>query len=230
MSGMPTILCWSGGKDAAYALHLLRQGGVYNVQYLMCTLHAETRLVNMHGLHESIVEAQAIAIGLPLIKMEVHNYSNEEYEQQLAACLLPMASRGITHIAFGDIFLEDLKQFREKQQHLLGLSAVFPLWQMNTDRLIKEILSIGFKSVICCVNTSRLDQKWLGRFINHAFIASLPPGTDACGENGEYHSCCVAGPIFETELTLKAGPVITQLPGDEQKMFSGFEWIRLELS
>jgi uncharacterized protein (TIGR00290 family) len=200
---------------------------MYDVQYLMCTLHKSTRLVNMHGLPESIIEAQAASIGLPLIKMEVNDYSNAEYEKQFAACLQPFVNLGIRHIAFGDIYLEDLKQYREQRLQLLGCVGVFPLWQLNTAHLLRAMFEVGFKSMVCCVRTDILDKQWLGRIIDENFLSALPPQTDACGENGEYHTCCFAGPIFGSPLPITAAEIISALPGDEQSMFADFAWITL---
>lgn len=189
------LMCWSGGKDSSMALH--RAKADYDIVALLTTVNAEFQRISMHGVREELLEAQAQSIGLPLIKVLVRAGSNEEYNAQMAEGLEKAKAMGVTHVIFGDIFLQDLREWREKQLAQVDLTAVFPLWHANTTQLVQEFVDSGFRTITCCINDGYLDESWAGRDIDQAFIAELPSNVDPCGENGEYHTFCYAGPIFQ---------------------------------
>jgi uncharacterized protein (TIGR00290 family) len=203
------VFVWSGGKDSALALHKLRQADRYEVVSLLTTCNEHFQRVSMHGVRLELLESQAEAIGLPLEKMFVsRRSSNEEYVEKLSGYLLAHKARGVTSFAFGDIFLEDLKRWREDHLARLGLRGIFPIWKRDTRELIEEFIALGFGSVVCCVDDAYLDENAVGRNIDAAFIDSLPVGVDPCGENGEFHSFAFAGPIFKQPLSFKVGEKI----------------------
>jgi uncharacterized protein (TIGR00290 family) len=200
------VFCWSGGKDSALALHRLLAEGRYEITALLTTCNEHFQRISMHGVRVALLEQQARSIGLPLQKMFVsQGGSNDEYLEKMKTQLLAFKAQGVTRFAFGDIFLEDLKRWREENLAQLGLLAVFPIWKENSRDLIREFITLGFGSIICCVNDAYLDDAFLGRNIDAGFIQSLPADVDPCGENGEFHSFAFAGPIFKQPLKIKAG-------------------------
>jgi len=200
------VFCWSGGKDSALALHRLLVDGRYEVVSLLTTCNEHFQRVSMHGVRVELLEQQARAIGLPLQKMFVsQRSSNDEYMEKMKVHLLAYKTQGVTRFAFGDIFLEDLKRWREEHLAQLDLRGVFPIWKVDSRELIREFIALGFGSVICCVNDAYLDETALGRNIDSDFIHSLPADVDPCGENGEFHSFAFAGPIFKQPLRIKVG-------------------------
>lgn len=200
------LMCWSGGKDSAMALHRAMQD--FNIISLMTTLNADFGRISMHGVRENLLDAQAEAIGLPLIKVWVRAGTNEEYEQQMTDGLQKAIAQGVTHVVFGDIFLQDLREYRERQLAKVDLKAIFPLWQSNTTELIQDFVAKGFATITCCINDGYLDQSWVGRDIDSLFISELPAHVDPCGENGEYHTFCYAGPIYQQPIQVARGEVI----------------------
>jgi uncharacterized protein (TIGR00290 family) len=200
------VFCWSGGKDSALALHRLLVEGRYEVVSLLTTCNEHYQRISMHGVRIELLEQQARAIGLPLQKMFVSQRgSNEEYAERMKEHLLAYKAQGITRFAFGDIFLEDLKRWREKNLAQLGLRGLFPIWKADSRDLIREFITLGFGSIICCVNDAYLDETALGRKIDADFVHWLPADVDPCGENGEFHSFAFAGPIFKESLRIKVG-------------------------
>jgi len=214
------IFCWSGGKDSALALNRILQDDRYEVTTLLTTCNDHFQRVSMHGVRVALLEQQAAATGLPLEKVLVSQRgSNKEYEQKMAACLLAHKARGVTACAFGDIFLEDLRLWREANLAKLNLRGIFPLWKIDTRELIREFFALGFGTVTCCVNDAYLGKEAVGRVIDPAFIASLPAAVDPCGENGEFHSFAFAGPVFRQPVKFKIGekvyrPIGTVAPAD----------------
>jgi len=200
------VFCWSGGKDSALALHRLLVDGRYEVVSLLTTCNEHFQRVSMHGVRVELLEQQARAIGLPLQKMFVsQRSSNDEYMEKMKVHLLAYKTQGVTRFAFGDIFLEDLKRWREEHLAQLDLRGVFPIWKVDSRELIREFIALGFGSVICCVNDAYLDETALGRNIDSDFVHWLPADVDPCGENGEYHSFTFAGPIFQQPLRIRIG-------------------------
>ena len=199
------IFAWSGGKDSSYCLNEVFEKNEYEVVYLLTTLNAEFKRVSMHGVSEQLLDLQAESIGIPQLKVWLYEASYESYEKQMEEMLLKAKSEGIEHVIFGDIFLEDLKMYRENNLARIGMKAVFPLWKIDTTELIQSFLNKGFKTVTCCVNDLFFDASWVGREIDTDFIKDLPSNVDPCGENGEYHTFCYAGPIFKKEIRISKG-------------------------
>ncbi len=200
------LMCWSGGKDSSMALYRARDE--YEVVALLTTLNADFGRISMHGVREELLDAQAEAIGLPLIKVWVRAGSNEEYEEQMTAGLEQAKAQGVTHVVFGDIFLQDLREYRERQLAKVGLTAVFPLWHADTAALIQSFVAQGFATITCCINDGYLDESWAGREIDPTFIRDLPDTVDPCGENGEYHTFCHAGPIYRQPIRITRGEIV----------------------
>lgn len=202
------IFCWSGGKDSALALYKIFLEEEVEVVALLTTLNADYKRVSMHGIREELLEQQAASIGLPLIKMFVREGTNAEYENTMAALLLKYKNLGVTKVIFGDIFLEDLRTYRENNLSKVGLKAEFPLWKRDTSELINEFLSLGFRTITCCVNDSCLSENEVGAELDFTFIKSLPSDVDPCGENGEFHTFCYSGPIFAKPVKFLIGEKI----------------------
>lgn len=229
MSKIPIALSWSGGKDCSYALHLIQQEGKYEVKYLLSTCNAHTRELNMHHLHESLMAAQAAAIGIPLKVGYVNAAQNASYEAAFKTIVAALQQEGIYHIAFGDIFLADIRQYREQLLHPLGMHCIFPLWQKPTNLLIQEIITAGFKSIVCCIASLQMEQHWLGKTLDNTNIATLPKEIDACGENGEYHTFCYDGPVFRHPLSVLATEVSSQRMPLHANELTIFSWVHLHL-
>jgi len=190
----------------------------FEVVSLLTTCNEQFQRVSMHGVRLELSDMQAKSIGLPLEKIFVsERSSNEEYERKMSEALSAHKARGVAAVVFGDIFLEDLKLWREKHLARIGLRGIFPLWKTDTRELIEEFLECGFGSVICCVNDAYLDETSLGRHIDRTLIDGLPDDVDPCGENGEFHSFAFAGPIFKQSLEIRVGEVTyrpIEYPGD----------------
>jgi uncharacterized protein (TIGR00290 family) len=200
------VFCWSGGKDSALALNRILRDGRYEVVSLLTTCNEHFQRVSMHGVRLELLERQAEAIGLPLEKIFVsQRSSNEEYQQRMSTCLAAHQARGVTGCAFGDIFLEDLKRWREGNLASIGMRGVFPIWKEDSRELMREFFALGFGTVVCCVNDAWLGEMHVGRKIDEEFIRTLPANVDPCGENGEFHSFAFAGPIFKETVKFKVG-------------------------
>ena len=200
------VFCWSGGKDSALALNRLIQDERYEIVSLLTTCNEHFQRVSMHGVRLELLDQQAHSIGLPLEKIFVSRLSsNEEYQRKMSDCLLAHKARGVTGCAFGDVFLEDLRQWREENLASIGLRGIFPLWKIDSRVLLAEFFSLGFGSVICCANDAWLGADAVGRKIDAAFIRALPAGVDPCGENGEFHSFAFAGPVFRQPIEFTIG-------------------------
>jgi len=203
------IFNWSSGKDSALALYTILKENQFEVTSLLTSINKEFQRISMHGVHVSLLEQQAESLGLPLIKMELpQEPSMEEYHQIMTRTMNEIQSRGITHSIFGDIFLEDLRRYREDQLRAIGMEAVFPLWKQNTTDLIHQFLDSGFKTIITCVNETYLDKSFAGRIIDQDFIKDLPENVDPCGENGEFHTFTFDGPIFKNPVQFEIGETV----------------------
>lgn len=215
------IFSWSGGKDSSYCLNKVIQENLFDVKYLLTTVNANFRRVSMHGVREELLDMQAESIGIPLLKVTVSEGTNAEYEQQMEKLLLKAKGEGIDHVIFGDIFLEDLRVYRENNLAKVGMKAVFPIWKTDTKFLIEDFISRGFKTLTCCVNDGYLGEEWVGKEIDHEFVSDLPKNVDPCGENGEYHTFCFDGPIFKKKISFTIGekiykPLEIKMPDDSQ--------------
>lgn len=198
-------MAWSGGKDSSLALHRVLTQGHYEVVALLTTISAEFRRISMHGVREELLDQQAQALGIPLVKMEVLERTNVAYEKELERHLRDFKAQGVEAIIFGDIHLADLRAYRETILDRVGLKGIFPLWQESPPVLLTEFFAEGFQSVTCCVDVQKLGEEHVGRLIDDAFVQSLPAGVDVCGENGEYHSYCFDGPIFQQPVAYVLG-------------------------
>jgi uncharacterized protein (TIGR00290 family) len=205
MPKQAAIFCWSGGKDSSLSLYDVLQEGKFEVRYLFTTINANFRRISMHGVREELLEKQAEATGIPLRKMYVSEGNNEEYERNMEEQLLKFKAEGIDHVIFGDIFLEDLRAYREKNLEKAGMKAVFPLWKKNTKQLIERFLELKFRTVTCCVNDYYLGEDKVGTEVDMQFIQSLPENVDPCGEYGEFHTFCFEGPVFKTPVLFHTG-------------------------
>ncbi|MEM9362418.1 MAG: diphthine--ammonia ligase [Bacteroidota bacterium] len=201
-----TYFNWSSGKDSALALHYLLREGNTTIERLLTTVNGHYNRVSMHGLQRSVLEAQAEAIGIPLDILEVpENPSMVEYNALMENKVLELKAEGYTHTVFGDIFLEDLKQYRENMLRPLGIEPIFPIWKKDTEALLQEFLELGFRAVVICINNSKLNKSFLGKELSMEFLNSLPKDVDPCGENGEFHSFCFDGPIFKYPVAFELG-------------------------
>ncbi len=209
---MDAYINWSGGKDATFALWQLQKQQLYRVRYLFTTLSEAYHRVSMHGVREALLEEQAKQTGIPLKKAYLpENASMEDYNRIMEAQLTDLQSEGIRHAVFGDIFLEDLRAYREAQLAKVGMNGVFPLWGRDSAGLMRDFLAEGFKAVIVCVNAKYLPASFAGRFIDEAFLADLPPGVDPCGENGEFHSFVFDGPLFAQPVDFQLGETVERV-------------------
>lgn len=205
MSKIKAIFCWSGGKDSSYALYKVLQEGIYDIKYLLSTFNGNHNRLSMHGVRTELIEAQAESISIPLLKAYVYEASNEEYERQMEKILLKVKSEGINTVLYGDIFLEDLREYREGKMASLAMQCVFPIWKTDTRWMLNDFIDKGFKTIVCCVNDGYLAAEWCGRMINESFAEQLPVGVDPCGENGEFHTFCFAGPLFKKPIPVTIG-------------------------
>jgi uncharacterized protein (TIGR00290 family) len=204
-----TYFNWSSGKDSALALYRLLQEEAYSVDYLLTAVNAVHDRVSMHGLRRELLQQQLDAIGIPSGTIELpETPSNEDYEQLMRKQLLPLKAAGFTHAGFGDIFLEDLRRYREEQLARLELQAVFPLWKQDTRQLLQDFIDTGFKTIVVCVNAALLDRSFAGRVIDESFLRDLPPGVDPCGENGEFHTFCFDGPLLKRPVVFEIGETV----------------------
>jgi uncharacterized protein (TIGR00290 family) len=192
------LLSWSSGKDSAWALHVLRQDPAYDVVGLLTTLNQAFQRVAMHGVRRQLVERQAAAAGIALWTVPLPwPCPNEQYERLMAQACAQAVAQGIEGIAFGDLFLEDVRAYRERQMKGTGLDPIFPLWGRPTRELAEEMIASGLKAKLTCIDLRKLDASFAGREFDEAFLADLPEGVDPCGERGEFHSFVYAGPMLE---------------------------------
>jgi uncharacterized protein (TIGR00290 family) len=205
------LLSWSSGKDSAWALHLLRQDANCEVVGLLTTINSEFDRVAMHGTRRSVLEAQARAAGLPLWSVPLPwPCSNESYEQKMREACDRAVSERVTAIAFGDLFLQDIRSYRENQLRPTGLEPLFPLWEIPTAGLAQEMVAGGLRAKLACVDTKQLAQAFVGRDFDADLLRNLPPKVDPCGEQGEFHTCVYAGPMFTAPLHLEPGEVVVR--------------------
>ena len=200
------IFSWSSGKDSAYALHQLLNDPSCEVVSLITSITSGYDRISMHGIRTKLLEEQAKQIGLPLYKIPIpKNCSNEDYEKAMEKAMTHFLEQGIKTVAFGDIFLKDVKEYRIKQLAKVGMNAIFPLWGKNTKKLSHDFIKAGFKSIISCIDTRKMDQSFSGRIYNKLFLNDLPNDCDPCGENGEFHSFVFDGPFFKAPIQINTG-------------------------
>jgi uncharacterized protein (TIGR00290 family) len=203
------VVSWSGGKDSALALHAILKTRNYQISALVTTVTEDYDRISMHGVRRILLERQAASLGFPLEKVFISkNGSNEEYETKMGQVLAKYKAAGVGTVVFGDIFLEDLRKYREAKLATLGMQGMFPMWKRDTQELVRSLAALGFKAITTCVDTNALGGQFVGRVIDEEFLQELPPTVDACGENGEYHSFVYDGPIFTEKIAFKTGEVV----------------------
>jgi len=203
------LVAWSSGKDAAYALDEVRRAGELEVVGLLTTVTRAFDRVAMHGVREVLLEAQAASVGLPLARVEIpYPCPNEVYEQEMAEALSTAAARGVTHVVFGDLFLADVRAYREAQLAPAGFTGVFPLWGRSTASLARKMIAAGLEARLVCVDPSRLDRSFAGRKFDAELLAALPADVDPCGENGEFHTFVADGPMFARPVRVSTGVIV----------------------
>jgi uncharacterized protein (TIGR00290 family) len=203
------LFCWSGGKDSAMALHALRVAGDCRITALLTTITEEYDRISMHGVRRVLLERQADSIGLPLHAVLIPPQCiNATYEERMEKALEQHLAAGVRRVAFGDIFLEDLRVYREKNLARIGMEAAFPIWKRDTRELVREFVRLGFRAIAVCVDPRVLNASFAGRELDASFFADLPPGVDPCGENGEFHTYVFDGPVFKTPIAIRVGEKI----------------------
>jgi uncharacterized protein (TIGR00290 family) len=207
----PTLLSWSSGKDSAWCLHLLRQQDGYEIVGLLTTFNREANRVAMHGVRRALVEAQAKATGVPLWDVDLPSpCSNADYESIMSETCKAAVQAGIEYVAFGDLFLSDIRSYREKQLEGSGLQPIFPVWGMSTRELARSMIGSGLKAKLACVDCRCLSSEFVGREFDEQLLSDLPPQIDPCGENGEFHSFVYAGPTFRYDLPVEVGEIVSR--------------------
>jgi len=209
---LPVVMSWSGGKDSAVALHELLNATQYDVVALLTSVSEEYRRISHHGVREVLLEEQAEAIGIPLHKVYLpsgssHPCTNEVYEQIMGNVMASYKAQGVETVAFGDLFLEDLRAYRERNLAKASMRGIFPLWKRDTATLASEVIAMGFKSYLSCVE-GKVGPGFVGRPYDHELLAALPAGIDPCGEYGEFHTFVYDGPIFTRPVTVRVGEIV----------------------
>jgi uncharacterized protein (TIGR00290 family) len=203
------LLSWSSGKDSAWSLHVLSQHPTFEVGALLTTINEDADRVAMHAVRSALLEAQARATGIPLWVVRIpYRCSNEMYEQRMGDAIRRAADEGFTHAAFGDLFLEDVRAYRESKLAGSGLTPLFPLWGRPTSTLAREMVTGGLKAKVTCVNPRIADRSIAGRDFNHALLNDLPESVDPCGERGEFHTFAYAGPMFKAPIPVTSGEIV----------------------
>jgi uncharacterized protein (TIGR00290 family) len=203
------LIAWSSGKDSAFALHEIRRSGNYEIVAALTTVTDTFSRVSMHGVREELLRAQLEAAGLPSIIVRIpFPCPNEIYEQEMAAALAQAKSDGVTHVIFGDLFLADLRAYREQKLAQIGMTGVFPLWLRPTDILAQEMIDAGIEAHLATVDLAKLPSSFAGRRFDNALLSGLPQGIDPCGENGEFHSFVNAGPMFARPIRVTVGETV----------------------
>jgi uncharacterized protein (TIGR00290 family) len=207
MSGRESvILSWSGGKDSCMAAYQLLASQKYEIASLLTTVTEGYDRISMHGVRRSLLEQQADSLGVPLHQIMIpKDCPNQIYEARMREALEHFKARGITKVAFGDLFLQEVKQYRDERLALAGMTGLYPIWMRDTGELVSTFIDLGFRAILCCVDTQAIDASFAGREIDQALLRDLPDSADPCGENGEYHSFVYAGPIFKRPIPCRAG-------------------------
>lgn len=201
-----TYFNWSTGKDSALALYELLEGKTYRVEKLVTTVNSHYNRVSMHGLRVELLKLQTEAIGLPVQYIQLPEAPNmDDYNAIMTKVTTQLKSEQFTHAAFGDIFLEDLKFYRELQLMEVGITGVFPLWKRDTKQLMHRFLDLGFKAIVVCANAKYFAEDFVGKVLDKDLIKNLPEDVDVCGENGEFHTFCFEGPLFKSPIPFKIG-------------------------
>jgi uncharacterized protein (TIGR00290 family) len=205
----PLVFSWSGGKDSAMALHVLLRDPQFEVVSLLTTVTEGYERISMHGVRNELLRRQAASIGLPVEEVRIPPQCvNPIYEARMAEAVLRFRDRGVLHFAFGDIFLEDLRAYREQKLMRANMTALFPIWKIDTRELAARFVSDGFRAIAACIDPKKLDKSFAGRELDASFFRDLPEGVDPCGENGEFHTFVFDGPVFRTPIPVQVGQVV----------------------
>lgn len=223
----PAYFNWSGGKDSTLALYTILRDKQFDIRYLLTTLNEEADRISMHGVRSELLSAQAEALGIPAKKVHLPASSDmQAYESVMNKAIGELKSERISDCIFGDIFLEDLRTYREEKLREVSISVHFPLWKRDTTELVNEFIDLGFKTIVVCVDSSKLDESFVGRIIDRQFLADLPANVDPCGENGEFHTFVFDGPIFQHPVPFQTGEKVlktyTAKKQDEEVIEYGF--------
>ena len=205
----PILLSWSGGKDSSLALYEIQKSGKYQIVSLITTVTKEFNRVSMHGLRTVLLEQQAASINIPLEKVFItKNAANDEYESNFNETLIRFKEAGIKQVVFGDLYLEDIKKYREALLKKIDIECIFPVWKRDTTKLAREFIDLGFKAIVICVDSNVLSKEFARREYNEEFLNDLPKGIDPCGENGEFHTFAYDGPIFKKPIDHRLGEIV----------------------
>jgi uncharacterized protein (TIGR00290 family) len=200
------VMCWSGGKDSCLALREIQRSPNMRVEALLTTLTRDYDRISMHGVRRILLEKQAASLGVPLHQILISkSATNEEYELKMGEAFAAYRAQGIASVAFGDLFLEDIRAYRQRLLAKHDMAGLYPIWGRNTSQLIREFLELGFKTAVVCVDPAQLDPSFVGRVIDGEFLAELPAHVDPCGENGEFHTFVFDGPIFKDPVRFRFG-------------------------
>ncbi len=200
------LFCWSGGKDSALALYEIQKDNKYEIISLLTTITEDYDRVSLHGVPRILVEQQAKSLGLPIQEVFISkDSSNEEYESRMKETLIRFKQAGVSLVVFGDVFLEEVRKYRENNLSKLGMKGLFPIWGRDSAELTRSFIALGFQAIVTCVDARALDKSFVGRIIDESFSAQLPPNVDPGGENGEFHSFVFDGPIFRERIAYKLG-------------------------
>jgi len=206
---MKILVSWSSGKDSAWMLHVIRREGIGEAAALMTTVNEAANRVAMHAVRMELLQAQAEAAGLPLVTVPIpYPCPNEIYEMRMSSAVARASAEGFTHVAFGDLFLEDIRRYREERMLGTGLTPLFPLWRRPTTQLAREMLDAGMEAYLTCVDPRVLGASFAGRRFDATLLTELPPHVDPCGECGEFHTCTVAGPMFKRRIEAVPGAIV----------------------
>ena len=205
------ILSWSSGKDSAMALHRVLRSKDFEIVCLLTTITDRFHRVSMHGVREELLDAQAQSVGYPIEKVMIpYPCPNQVYEEKMSNFLSGWKSKGVRHVIFGDLFLEDIRRYREQKLSQIDMTPVFPLWKEDTGELAREMLKVGFRAVVTCVDPKKMAPKFAGHLFDETFLRNIPPDVDPCGENGEFHTFVYDGPIFNQPISVKVGETVTR--------------------
>lgn len=205
----PVLMCWSGGKDSSLALQAAWQDSSLRVEALLTTVTEDYERISMHGVRRVLLEAQAASIGLPLEQVRIPiRASNAIYEEAMRRLLVRYQARGVSRVIFGDLFLQEIRAYRERHLAQLGMEGMFPLWLKDTRRLAHDFIAAGFRAILVCVDPAQLDPSFCGREFDEALVSDFPPTVDPCGERGEFHTFVYAGPIFQRPIEVTRGEVV----------------------
>jgi uncharacterized protein (TIGR00290 family) len=203
------LVSWSGGKDSCMALREIQRTGNIRVEALLTTVTRDFDRISMHGVRRTLLERQAASLGIPLHQIFISKgASNDEYEAAMGEAFSQYRDRGIDTVVFGDLFLEEIRAYRERLIAKHNMASLYPVWGRDTSKLINDFISLGFKSAIVCVDPAKLDPSFVGRVIDEGLLAQLPPHVDPCGENGEFHTFVFDGPIFKNPVKFSFGEVV----------------------